>query len=105
MAGSAGAQRTASLRLGVTVDTAVARVSVGKQPVADTTSSRLVNTMRGALIGSAIGAGGGLILAYVETNKASVTDHSEDGLAYIYFTAFGALIGYVVGGVVGFVRN
>jgi len=102
---SAEAQRAASMRLGITVDTAAAPTSVGERPVADTGSSRLVNTMRGALIGSGIGAAGGLILAFVETHNSSVTDHSEDAMGYITFITLGALIGYVVGGVVGFVRN
>ena len=103
--GSAEAQRTASIRLGIPVDTAATRTSVAERPVAVTSSSRLVNTMHGALIGSAIGAGGGLILAFIETHNGSVTDHSEDAMGYITFIALGALIGYVVGGVVGFVRN
>lgn len=89
----------------MTVDTAATRTSVAERPVADSSSSRLVNTMRGALIGSGIGAAGGLILAFVETHNGSVTDHSEDATGYITFIALGALIGYVVGGVVGFVRN
>jgi hypothetical protein len=73
--------------------------------VGDTTQSRAVRTSRGALIGAGIGAATGLLGAFIATHQASVTDHSEDALAYIYLPAFGALLGLVVGGIVGFVRN
>ena len=101
----AQAQQTASMRLGVTVVRDSARIVVAQRAAADSTSSRLVNTMRGALIGSGIGAAAGVIVALIETQAGSVTDHSEDALAYLTFATIGALIGYLVGGVVGFVRN
>ena len=60
--------------------------------------------MQGALIGSGIGAAGGLLLALIETHNG-VTDHSEDAMGYITAATIGAIVGYVMGGVVGFVRN
>ena len=99
----AQAQHVSKMRLGVTVGTTSAGAGV-ERVSADSTSSRLVNTMHGALIGSGIGAACGLIVALIETHNG-VTDHSEDGMAYITFGTIGALVGYVVGGVVGFVRN
>lgn len=100
----AQAQQTAAMRLGVNFDSASARVGGPGRTAADSTSNRLVNTMHGALIGSGIGAACGLIVALIETHNG-VTDHSEDGMGYITFATIGALVGYVVGGVVGFVRN
>lgn len=105
LAQSAYAQHAASMRLGVTVDGASAHAGITERAAADSTSSRTENTLRGALIGSGIGAVSGVIWAYFQTNKATVTDHSEDGLAYTGYFILGALIGAVVGGVVGFVRN
>ena len=71
----------------------------------DTTSSKAERVSRAALIGAGVGAGTGLIVALVATHSPGVTDHSEDALAYIYIPALGALLGLLVGGVVGFVRN
>jgi hypothetical protein len=103
------AQRVESVGVGLNAkrDTSpsAAAGAASDQVVSDTTQSRASRTARGALIGAGIGAGTGFVAAIIATNKASVTDHSEDGLAYIALTAFGALVGLVVGGIIGFVRN
>ena len=92
------------MRLGISVDKAPTPANVAVRAAADSTKSRLVNTMNGALIGCGIGTAAGLIVALIETHNG-VSDHSEDAMGYITFGAIGALVGYVVGGVVGFVRN
>ena len=99
-----GAQRAASIRLGVNLNGAPTRTNLANRLVADSTQSRLVNTMHGALIGSGIGAGVGLVAAFVGTQFGNVTDHSEDALGYIAFGAIGAFVGYVIGGVAGFMQ-
>src|SRR3982751_4681545 len=80
-------------------------VKVSYQAASDTIPSRAARTSRGALIGAGIGAATGLVAAFIATHNSSVTDHSEDGLAYFGLTAFGALVGLLVGGTVGFIRN
>jgi ABC-type nitrate/sulfonate/bicarbonate transport system permease component len=104
-----GAQRIGSVALRVNAERDSSPLQqAGKlsyQVVGDTTPSRAARTSRDALIGAGIGAATGLVTAFIATHNASVTDHSEDGLAYIGFTAFGALVGLVVGGIVGFIRN
>jgi hypothetical protein len=103
------AQRAEYIRIGLNVDRSSAtRPTVPKlsdQFVEDTSASRAERTARGAIIGAVIGAAAGTIAAFIETHKATVTDHSEDGLAYIGLLALGTLVGLVVGAVVGFVRN
>ena len=71
----------------------------------DTAPSRALRTSRGALIGAGIGAATGLVAAFIGTHQASVTDHSEDALAYIYLPAIGAFLGLLIGGIVGFFRS
>jgi hypothetical protein len=71
----------------------------------DSTSSRASRTARGALIGAGIGVAAGVVAAFIETHKKSVTDHSEDGLAFIALCTLGALVGLVVGGIAGFFWN
>jgi hypothetical protein len=104
-----GAQGIASVGLRVNAERdSFALQEAGKlshQVASDTTPSRAARTSRGALIGAGIGAATGLVVAFIATHNASVTDHSEDGLAYIGVTAFGALVGLIVGGIVGFIRN
>ena len=98
LAFSAQAQGVSSGRLGVSART--------RAPVAqsDSTDPAIVRIANGALIGAGIGGGAGLITAFVLTHAGGVRDHSEDGMAYIGITAFGALIGLIVGGIVGYHR-
>lgn len=56
-----------------------------------------------ALVGAAIGAAAGLGAAFWATHQDKVEDHSEDGLAYRYYTATGAVIGLVAGVIVAIV--
>jgi len=58
-----------------------------------------------ALVGAAVGAGVGLITAVVATTQPTVTDHSEDVLAYALFVSLGAGLGLAVGALVGIVRH
>ena len=96
LAFNAQAQSISSARLGVNAQT--------RAPVAprDSTDPAIVRIANGALIGAGVGAGVGVVVALVETNRGTVTDHSEDALAYIAFSAFGAFIGLIVGGIVGY---
>jgi hypothetical protein len=61
--------------------------------------SRLVGAAHGALIGAGVGAVGGLLTAVVLST--SVTDHSEDFIAYVALTAIGTLAGLVGGAIIG----
>jgi len=96
LAFNAQAQSISSARLGVSAQT--------RAPVAqrDSTDPAIVRIANGALIGAGIGAGVGIIVAAFDTHSATVSDHSEDGLAYIAFGAFGAFLGLIVGGIVGY---
>jgi hypothetical protein len=58
-----------------------------------------------SLVGAAVGAAAGGIGALYVTSQPRVTDHSEDGLAYIMLMSAGAIAGLVVGTVVGVVRT
>jgi predicted small secreted protein len=109
LAQDVGAQRAETIRVGLrlrrdsTVVTGARKLS---DPLAmDSTSTRASRTVRGALIGAGVGVATGLVVAVISTNDESITDHSEDGLAYAYFTAVFGLVGLVVGGIVGFARN
>ena len=103
------AQRTGTSRLGLSAERDSVALRAARKlsdPLAtDTTSSRASRSARGALIGAGIGVATGLVVAVIATSDARITDHSEDGLAYIYFSAVGALVGLVVGSIVGFARN
>lgn len=103
------AQRTGTIRLGFSAERDSLALPTARKlsdPLGrDTTSSRASRTARGALIGAGIGAATGVVVAFISTQDASITDHSQDGLAYIYFPAVFTLAGLVVGGIVGFVRS
>ena len=96
LAFNAQAQSISSARLGVRAQT---RAPVVQR---DSTDPAIVRIANGALIGAGIGAGVGIVVALLDTQRATVTDHSEDGLAYIAFGALGAFIGLIVGGIVGY---
>jgi hypothetical protein len=74
------------------------------QAQVDTISKRGRYTLRGALMGTGIGAGAGFIAAYAST-RGNYMDHSEDGLLYVFFPLCGAVIGMLVGGVLGYGWN
>jgi hypothetical protein len=101
-----GGQQSESIRLGVRVghdSSALTRpTKISRQSDSDTTSTRASRTARGAIIGALIGVGTGIVVAFIDTHKATVTDHSEDGLALVAYTVIGALAGFAVGGIVGF---
>ena len=103
------AQQAASIRLGLKVETTSAATQVTRNgsnsPDTDTTSTPATPTERGAVIGAGIGAATGILAAIIATNQANVTDHSQDAWAYILFTSLGALVGLLVGTLVGFVRQ
>jgi hypothetical protein len=109
VAQSAEAQRSASIQLGFRSERespgSPTPLKVSDLLVRDSTSSRAARTSHGALVGAGIGAAAGTVAAFIATHNANVTDHSEDGLAYIGLLSFGAFVGLVVGGIVGFVRN
>ena len=102
------AQETDRNRLGVRVEQNLIPDSAATKrfgQAVDTTSSRAERVARGALIGAGVGAATGLVVALVATHSSGVTDHSEDALAYISIPAFGAFIGLIIGGAVGFFRH
>ena len=67
----------------------------------ETTSTIGGRTAIGALIGAGVGAAAGVVVAFIATHASNVSDHSEDGIAYVYLGAVGALVGLVVGAVAG----
>jgi|1185.fasta_scaffold781055_1 hypothetical protein len=107
--GNAEAQQTDSLRLGFSAHRALLASPHALKPddraLTDSTSDRITSTANGALIGAGVGAAAGLIGAFVATHQAKVTDHSEDGVALVVFVSFGAFVGLLIGGIVGFVRS
>jgi hypothetical protein len=103
------AQQEASIRLGFKIETTSAATKVtrngSESPDTDTTSTPATPAERAAVIGAGIGAAAGVVAAIIATNQANVTDHSQDPWAYILFTSLGALVGLLVGTIVGFVRK
>ena len=106
---NARAQRAEAIRIGLAVDrdslVPLKLKSFSDTVAVDPTSSRPNRTARGALIGAGAGMGTGIVAAFIATHRSGVTDHSEDGFAYIAFAGIGALVGLVIGGIVGFVRD
>lgn len=98
LAFNAQAQSISSAHLGVNARTRAPEVQ------RDSTDPAIVRIANGALIGAGIGGAAGLITAFVMTHDGSSHDHSEDGMAYIAVTAFGAFLGLIVGGIVGYHR-
>lgn len=58
---------------------------------------------KGALIGAGIGIAAGLVTAPIL--NAQNGDHSEDAYTYIALPAFGAFLGLIIGGTVGWLRG
>jgi gas vesicle protein len=56
-----------------------------------------------ALVGAGIGAAAGLVVSPIL--NAQNSDHSEDGMTYIVLMSFGAFIGLITGGIVGWTRG
>ena len=95
------AQQLSSIQLGITMHTALAFPSVSNRAPDDTISKRGRYTLRGAVIGTGIGAAAGFIAAYRSTQR-DYLDHSEDGLQYFFLSVSGAVIGLLLGGLVGY---
>jgi hypothetical protein len=76
-----------------------------RRAVPGSDSTRTVSVSHSALVGAGIGAGGGLLAGIIATHSSGVTDHSEDGLAYIALISAGALVGLVTGTIVGLARR
>jgi hypothetical protein len=93
--GPSFARETGSLPAGSTVLAASKR---------DTASSRGSIVARDALIGTGVGAVTGLITAVIVTQTGNYSNHSEDGLAYLYFPIYGAMAGLVAGVIVGLIQ-
>ncbi len=70
----------------------------------DGASSRRSIVVRDALIGAGVGAVTGLITAVIVTQTGDYSNHSDDGLAYLYFPIYGAMAGLVVGVIVGVIQ-
>jgi hypothetical protein len=56
-----------------------------------------------ALVGAGIGAAVGLVASPIV--NAQNSDHTEDGMTYIVFVSFGALVGLVAGSIIGWTRG
>jgi hypothetical protein len=93
--GPAFARETRSPPAGATLPAASER---------DTASSRRSIVARDALIGAGVGAVTGLITAVIVTRTGNYSNHSEDGLAYLYFPIYGAMAGLVAGVIVGLIQ-
>ena len=52
------------------------------------------------LLGTGIGVGVGFVAAFALT-RGRYTDHSEDGLVYMYFGVVGGIVGLLAGMVAG----
>ncbi len=55
----------------------------------------------GLVIGAAAGGAIGALLAYLQTHRRSIKDHSEDDRAYLVLIPAGAVVGGIVGALVG----
>jgi hypothetical protein len=62
-----------------------------------------VGMANGALIGAGLGIAVGLVTAPIL--NAQNGDHSEDAYTYIVVPAFGAFLGLIIGGIVGWRRG
>jgi len=56
----------------------------------------------GALVGAGIGAALGLVAAPIV--NAQNSDHTEDAMTYVLLPTFGAFLGLIIGGIVGWTR-
>ena len=102
LAESAFAQETSSMQLGLRTPTHFLVTSASTRAPNDTASKRGRYTLRGMLIGTAIGATIGGITAYRST-RGNYLDHTEDGLLYLLYPLYGGVAGLLLGGIVGFV--
>ena len=101
----AAAQRSADLVAGVGVrrdGEARADGTAHSGSVKSSGQRGAVGMANGALIGAGIGAAIGLIASPIL--NAQNSDHSEDAMTYIVLPAFGAFLGLIVGGIVGWTR-
>jgi hypothetical protein len=78
--------------------------SVRRDSLAAPVPHRAAEAARGAVVGAVIGTAAGVATAIVLTNSPSVSDHSEDGFAYLFLGCVGAVAGVLVGAVVGAIR-
>ena len=70
----------------------------------DTASSRRSIVVRDALIGAGVGAVTGLVTAVIATQTGNYSNHSQDGLLYLWLPIYGAAIGFVAGAIVGLIQ-
>lgn len=59
------------------------------------------NTIKGAVMGATVGAAIGALIGYQQAHRSSVKDHSEDGRVYFVIISEGAIIGAILGGLIG----
>ena len=103
---SAAAQRTTSIRAGVRPRSEIHSSSSSPLRSAETkggTSGHAVGMANGALIGAGIGIAVGLVASPIVNSQNA--DHSEDAMTYILLPAFGAFLGLIIGGIVGWRRG
>jgi hypothetical protein len=67
--------------------------------------SRIGHAAHDGLIGAAIGTAAALVTALILASNPSVTDHSEDGSIFFALGLDGAMLGLIIGAVVGLVRS
>ncbi len=59
------------------------------------------NTIKGAVVGATVGAAIGALIGYQQVHRSSVKDHSEDGRVYLVIISEGAILGGVLGALIG----
>jgi len=100
----AGAQRSASIVAGVrTQSISISTSSAGSSLVKSRDSGHAVGMANGALIGAGIGIAVGLVASPIVNSQNR--DHTEDSMTYIVLPAFGAFLGLIIGGIVGWRRG
>jgi hypothetical protein len=70
----------------------------------DTSASSRSIVTRDALIGAGVGAVTGLLTAVIVTQTGNYSNHSDDGLAYLWLPIYGAMVGVVAGVIVGLIQ-
>jgi hypothetical protein len=102
---TASGQRSADLRAGMggrlhSESSVQAGVHFGEAKRSSQGSA--VGMANGALVGAGIGAALGLVAAPIV--NAQNSDHTEDAMTYVLLPTFGAFLGLIIGGIVGWTR-
>lgn len=107
IAQTAEAQKSSSVRLGVSINPNSSPItSFSDTSAAADSTGTAKRVFHGAVIGGLIGAAAGLLTAFLITGPlANYPDHSEDGIVLLPLITLGAVGGFIVGGVAGYLRK